>query len=60
MPSTTGRCGRKGIPIGPFTGGSSGSIRAYISSVSTALFDILRESGPKPVQLVRYALCVHG
>src|SRR5512142_626270 len=55
-PSTTGRCGPKGGPIGPFTGGSNGSIRAHISSVNTAVRDTHPRSRPQHVQLVRHAL----
>src|SRR5512142_2624861 len=55
-PSTTGRCGPKGGPIGPFTGGSNGSIRAHISSVNTAVRDMHPRSRPQHVQLVRHAL----
>ena len=36
-PSTNGRCGRSVLSIGPFSAGSSGSIRAHISSVSTSV-----------------------
>src|SRR5512142_2341470 len=56
VPSTTGRCGPKGGPIGPFTGGSNGSIRAHISSVNTAVRDMHPRSRPQHVQLVRHAL----
>jgi hypothetical protein len=58
VPSTTGRYGRNGIPIGPFTGGSNGSIRVHIASVRTALLDILKESGLKPDQVMRHALAL--
>src|SRR5512135_869016 len=55
-PSTTGRCGPKGGPIGPFTGGSNGSIRAHISSVNTAGRDMHPRSRLQHAQLVRHAL----
>src|SRR5512142_162887 len=55
-PSTTGRCGPKGGPIGPFTGGSNGSIRAHVSSVNTAVRDMHARSRPQHGQLVRHAL----
>src|SRR5512142_2422615 len=55
-PSTTGRCGPKGGPIGPFTGGSNGSIRAHISSVNTAVRDMHPRSRLQHAQLVRHAL----
>jgi hypothetical protein len=57
-PSTTGRCGRNGGPIGPFCAGSNGSIRAHISSVRTGALDIHRESTLKHAQHVRHALAV--
>lgn len=47
-----------GLPIEPFSGGSTGSIRAPISSVRTSVRDIHQESGLKPDQLRRHALAV--
>ncbi len=55
-PSTTGRCGEKGRPIEPFSGGKSGSIRAHCSSVNIAVVDMDRQSGLQPAQEVRHAL----
>src|SRR5688572_29706791 len=56
QPSITGRCGRNGLPIGPFSGGSSGSIRAHCASVNIAVIDIDRPSTLNSAQQVRHAL----
>jgi hypothetical protein len=55
-PSTTGRCGVNGLPIGPFTGGNSGSIRAHCASVNIAVVDIYRQSTLRAASSVRHAL----
>jgi hypothetical protein len=49
-PTTTVRCGEKGRPIEPFSGGKSGSIRAHCSSVNIAVVDMDRQSGLQPAQ----------
>ena len=56
MPSTTGRWGRDGRPIGFFTGGSNGSIRAHASSPNTAARVTRRPSQPRRSQHSRHAL----